>query len=228
MVFIAKISKFRKGLIFLLTLLLVLCIIFAVIYIKMQPVIIKYAVSQAETVLLDCSNDATVGILKNNGTEYGDIVNLSYDKSGYITGLQIDIVSINLLKSLLSNEISSLVAEREIYEIAIPVGTFFGNEFISGIGPKIKFNFQLNSTSVVDFEHEFISAGINQVLHKIIINIETKGTLIVAGSKENFSVKTSAIAAQTVIVGATPDAFTEVVEEAGADTAGIINDYGAY
>jgi len=65
-------------------------------------------------------------------------------------------------------------------------------------------------------------------LHKIIINIETKGSLIVAGCKESFSVKTSTIAAQTVIVGTTPDAFTEVVEEAGADTAGIINDYGAY
>lgn len=194
----------------------------------MQPVIIKYAVSQAETILLDCSNDAAVYVLQENNTNYGDIVNLSYDKSGYITGLQIDILSINLLKSLLSNEISSLVAKREIYEIAIPFGTFFGNEFISGLGPKIKFNFQLTSTSVVDFEHEFLSAGINQVLHKIIINIETKGSLVVAGSKETFSVKTSTIAAQTVIVGVTPDSFTEVVEEAGADTAGIINDYGAY
>lgn len=194
----------------------------------MQPVIIKYAVSQAETILLDCSNDATVGVLQGDNTKYGDIVNLSYDKSGYITGLQIDILSINLLKSLLSNEISSLVDKREIYEIAIPFGTFFGNEFISGLGPKIKFNFQLTSTSVVDFEHEFLSAGINQVLHKIIINIETKGSLVVAGSKKTFSVKTSTIAAQTVIVGVTPDSFTEVVEEAGADTAGIINDYGAY
>ncbi len=194
----------------------------------MQPVIIKYAISQAETLLLDCSNDATVSVLKDNNTKYGDIVNLSYDNSGYITGLQIDILSINLLKSLLSNKISELVANRELYKIRIPVGTFLGNEFVSGLGPEIEFNLQLTSTSVVDFEHEFVSAGINQVLHKIIINIETKGSLVVANCKENFSVKTTTIAAQTVIVGATPDSFTEVVEEAGADTAGIINDYGAY
>ena len=35
------------------------------------------------------------------------------------------------------------------------------------------------------------------------------------------------IAAQTVIVGKTPDAFTNVVESPTDNTGGLINDYGA-
>ena len=188
----------------------------------------NYAISSAETILLNTSNDAIVEILKEENTDYNDIARLSYDSTGYVTSLQTDIANINLLKSRISNKISQIVSQREFYGIAIPLGTFFGNEFLSGIGPLIKFKFQLTSTSVVDFEHEFTDAGINQVLHKIIINIETKGFLVTTGSVDSISVNTTAIAAQTVIVGVTPDSFTEVIEDPTSDTAGIINDYGAY
>ena len=41
------------------------------------------------------------------------------------------------------------------------------------------------------------------------------------------NVSTSAMAMQSLIVGATPEAFTQVTEEEGDNTAGLINDYGA-
>lgn len=47
------------------------------------------------------------------------------------------------------------------------------------------------------------------------------------GATDSFSVKTSVPVAETVIVGMTPDAFTQVFESGFSDTAGLINDYGA-
>ena len=47
------------------------------------------------------------------------------------------------------------------------------------------------------------------------------------GCTDSFSVETTAIAAQTVIVGITPDAFTNVIEGAGGGSiVGDIFDYG--
>ena len=193
----------------------------------MHPVIMRYAVSVAETIMLNSANEAVISILENNQIKYDDIVHLSNNSDGYVTSLQIDINSVNNLKSRISNEISRIVDSREYYDVKIPIGTFFGNTYITGLGPKIKFKMQLTSTAFVDFEHKFESAGINQVLHVIMIKIDIMGSLIIAGFNKGINASTSAIAAQTVIVGKSPDAFTNVVESQTDNTGGLINDYGA-
>ena len=50
---------------------------------------------------------------------------------------------------------------------------------------------------------------------------------MLAGAKDTFSVETSALLAETVIVGLTPDAFTEVTEILNGELEDIVNDYGA-
>ena len=86
---------------------------------------------------------------------------------------------------------------------------------------------QLTTTAFVDFVHEFKAAGINQTLHLIHIKIKIKGSFVTAWYTGGIATETSVIAAQTVIVGATPDAFTNVIESIDDNTAGLINDYGA-
>ena len=57
--------------------------------------------------------------------------------------------------------------------------------------------------------------------------INIKGSLVIYGYNKGISASTSAIAAQTVIVGKSPDAFTNVIESERDNTGGLINDYGA-
>ena len=193
----------------------------------MKPVILNYAVSVAETVMLNSANDAVVNILKEHQFDYTDIAVLSKNKEGEIESLQIDTYKINYFKSAISNEIAKIISDRERYTVSIPIGTFLANTFTSGFGPDLNFKMQMTSTAFVDFEHEFRAAGINQVLHRVIVNIRINGSLIIAGYKKGISVNTSAIAAQTVIVGKVPENFTNVIEEETDNTAGLINDYGA-
>lgn len=194
---------------------------------KMRPVIIRYAVSMAETILLDSANDAILDILNAEGVTYDDIVTLSRDGAGRVTSLETDIVKINSLKSLISNRLSEIISQREYYDLYIPLGTFFSSVYTSGFGPKIHFKMQLTATARVNFSHEFKSAGINQVLHIIMIDMDIRCGLIMTGYSGGISVSTSAMAAQTIIVGTTPDAFTNVIENEQDNTAGLINDYGA-
>lgn len=192
----------------------------------MQPVILRYAVSVAETVMLNSANEAIVKILENEKFSYDDIAVLSRDSNGLVQSLEIDTYKVNYLKSHISNEISNIIADKERYTVSIPIGTFLANTFTAGFGPDLDFKMQMTSTAFVDFEHEFSSAGINQVLHRVVVNIKINGSLIVAGYKKSISANTSAIAAQTVIVGAVPESFTNVIEEESDNTAGLINDYG--
>lgn len=207
--------------------LLAISVLLGYVYCRLQPVVIRYAESVAETVMLDSANQAVINIIEGQNIEYNDIARLTTDSQGLVTSLEIDVKNVNLLKSKISNEISSIISEKERYTVAIPLGTFLANTYTSGLGPDIKFKMQITTTAYVDFEHEFKSAGINQVLHIINVKIKIGGSLIIAGYKGSITVNTTAIAAQTVIVGAVPDAFTSVIESEGDNTGGLINDYGA-
>lgn len=226
-----KLRQRRRGKYFrlrvFLSILLILILIAGICFYKMQPVIFRYAVSKAETIMLNSANESVISILEKNDISYDDIVKLTSNSDGYVTSLEIDIYEVNYLKSRISNEIAEIIDSREYYDVAIPVGTFFGNTYTAGFGPCIKLKMQLTTTAFVDFKHEFKSAGINQVLHIITVDIKISGSLIIAGYNKSINANTSAIAAQTVIVGKSPEAFTNVIESEQDNTGGLINDYGA-
>jgi sporulation protein YunB len=210
-----------------LCLLLAFSVILGYIYYKMQSVIIKYAESVAETTMLNSANEAIVNILDSEKVDYNDIVTLSRNTEGLVTSLETNAYKTNYLKSNISNEISRIIENRERYVVGIPIGTFLANTYTAGLGPDLKFKMQITTTAFADFEDEFVSAGINQVLHSVKIKIKINGTILVAGYKKTISVSTTAIVAQTVIVGFVPDSFTNVIEEESDNTAGLINDYGS-
>lgn len=209
---------------FLLALLILLS---GTCYFFLQPVIFSFAVSTAETIMLNSANEAIINIFGNGSIAYTELVNLSKDTNGYVTSLEVNALQINNLKSKISNEISNIISKRELYSFHIPIGSFFGSIYTNGWGPQLTFKMQVTTTAYVDFSHEFKSAGINQVLHIINVDIDIKGSFVVIGFHRQISVSTTAIAAQTVIVGSTPDAFTNVVESPTDNTGGLINDYGA-
>lgn len=221
----AKNKKNRLKIAVIIT--LIFCITFSGCAYKMHPVIMKHAVSIAETIMLNSANEAVIKILRSEDITYNDIVKLTNNSDGYVTSLETDIYEVNYLKSQISNEVARIVGSKEHYDLSIPIGTFFNNDFTNGFGPRLKFKMQLTSTAFVDFGQKFESAGINQVLHVITVDIKIKGSLVITGYTKSIETKTSAIAAQTVIVGKSPDAFTNVVESPTDNTGGLINDYGA-
>lgn len=217
--------NFKKN---LLAFSLIISLILGVVaYYLMQPVILRYATSVAETIMLNCANKAIVNVFEKGEISYKDIVNLTENSEGYVTSLEIDVLQINSLKSKISNEMARLIEKEERYSVAIPLGSFFGNSYTNGFGPDVNLKMQITTTCFVDFSHEFKSAGINQVLHIVNVDIDVTGSFVVMGYNRNINASTTAIAAQTVIVGKSPDAFTNVIESAADNTGGLINDYGA-
>lgn len=193
----------------------------------MRPVVLNYAQTVAERKLLSTANEAVVNVLRDTELRYSDLVQLSTDADNRITGLQIDALTVNILKSKISLEIERIADLSDTFYTYIPIGSFLGSEYTAGRGPKIRFSMQLTSNSNVEFQSEFKDAGLNQVVHRIRLHITVTGRLVLAGVKDVFSVETSALLAETVIVGLTPDAFTEVHQGADASLADAISNYGA-
>jgi len=206
--------------------LLCLTLILACCFISVKPFVFTYAKSEAETIILNATNEAVLNILDENDISYSDISNVSRDADGIITGIEIDIEKINRLKSQISNELSKIVSDNDKYDLYIPMGTLFGSEYTTGYGPKIRFKMQLTETAILDFESKFTQAGINNVLHQIIIKIDVKSSVLMMGATDGFGVSTTALAAQTVIAGTVPDSFTNVIEYPENDLADEVFNFG--
>ena len=193
---------------------------------RMRPVITRYSETVAERILLNSANKAVAKVLTESGITYDEIVKTERNAEGNVTSLCVDTVKINILQSGITLAVSEITAENETFVISIPLGTFLGSEYTNGYGPRVKFNAQLTSGTVVTFSNEFREAGLHQVIHRIVFNIETRGRLVMLGKTDALTVTTSAVVAETVIVGVLPEALTNVIGSP-SELAGIINDYGA-
>lgn len=202
-----------------LSLFAALAILICCTAVHIKPLVFKYAVSQAESILLNAANIAVLQVLEEQSVTYDGIALVSRGEGGTINGIEIDIAKINALKSSISSGISEILAKEGKYDLYIPAGTLLGSEFTTGYGRKIHFKMQLTETATVDFKSNFCDTGINNVLHQIVIDINISACILMIGCTEDFSVHTTAIAAQTVIAGEIPDSYTNVIEHPGDDIA---------
>lgn len=171
-------------------------------------------------------NAAVLSELERIGADYSSLVTLSENSSGDVTSVQSNIVNINRLKTNIAERVDSEIEQMSKLDIQIPIGTLMGLQLLHGKGFNIGMSVLPVGYAETTIISEFSEAGINQTLHRIIIEISVDVDALIPGYKTRVTVKTSIVAAETVIVGRVPNAYTHVVTESG-DLAGILNDYGA-
>lgn len=171
-------------------------------------------------------NDAVLAELDRSGADYSSLVTLSSNGDGEITSVQSNVVNINRLKTNVNERVEREIERLSAMEFRIPVGTLLGLQLLHGKGFTVGMSVMPLGYATTTIVSEFTEAGINQTLHRIIIEISADVDALIPGYQTRVPVKTSIVAAETVIVGRVPDAYTHVVTGSG-ELAGTLNDYGA-
>ncbi|MEE0946246.1 MAG: sporulation protein YunB [Acutalibacteraceae bacterium] len=218
--------KYKRIFIVFLVIFLIICTVFVVDK-RMRTVIYDYSASMGETIMIKTVEQIVSDLFTEENVDYSDLVYLQRDDGGLVTSLQVNATKINYLKSQISVRVAEEIEKGERFTLAIPMGTIIGNEYTVGRGPDIKFKMQITTTIFADFVSDFHSAGINQVLHQIHIRVKMNGSVVIPWFRSSFNAQTDVIAAETVIVGITPDAYTNVIE-AGTDATEDIFDFGTH
>ncbi len=188
-------------------------------FVRSRKLILLTAKSEAETIMLRAVDSATVEVLNSEDFSYDKLAVVSKNQEGTILGIEINSSKADILKSKLAQKITEILNEKSRFTVSIPFGNFFNNEYLTGFGPDLKFKIQMANTASLNFKSAFEESGINNTLHQIIITVDIPANIIITGGSDTFSVKTNVLAAQTVIVGQTPDSFTNVTENPGDDIA---------
>lgn len=210
----------------LIALALILIGSFFMIDLSFRPVVETINAYQCHETVSRIINNAILAELERGGVEYSALVNLSTNNDGEVISVESNIININKLKTEVAERIEREIERLSAINIEIPIGTLLGIQLLHGKGFNVGMSvkpFGYTTTSIIS---EFSDAGINQTLHRIVIEINTNVDAVIPGISTRVPVSTSIIAAETVIVGRVPDAYTHVITQS-EDLAGTLNDFGA-
>ncbi len=184
-------------------------IVFLLIDARIRPSVYALAATEAQRVATEKINAAVEEKISENTLDYRDIVSVSYADNNNVTGITTDVVKLNLFKAGITRAVDEAFRENRKTDVSVSLGSATGLVFLSGCGPYIDVAVAMNSSTVSDFENIFVSAGVNQTQHSVMLNITSTVVLSFSGHRVTKTVETSFCIAQTVIVGNVPDVMVQ-------------------
>jgi sporulation protein YunB len=193
---------------------------------RTMPLLRQYAENQAKWFATKAVNEAVTASFTAHKPSYNDLVTLTTADDNSVTSLAANTSAVNLLKSQVSLAILERIGEKECITVAVPLGTLLGSHYFTGRGPFVRIPIGASGSVLTDIKSEFISAGINQTRHRLILEVKTQIFLAVPTAHTSVTVDSSFIITESILLGKIPDAYT-VVENIDEETVGEIFDYGA-
>ena len=176
---------------------------------KLRPSINELAKNQAVRTAVEAINGAVESELARSAPKYEDIVIISENANGEKTCLSTDILKMNILKAAITSAIDNRLSQMRQMRVSVPLGSVTGIALLSGSGPNLDVKISINSSTISNFEDEFVSAGVNQTRHSIMLNVKTTVTILLPNQRTQTVIETGFCVAQTIIVGVVPLVMAE-------------------
>lgn len=197
-----KIIKKHKLIKFLIALILVFGAILTYYYLRVAPLVTNIVIENTRMKVSEAIDDMTDRQLQN--TNYEDFVIVRYDNEGKMTFFQVNSINVDLFARKVTALIREEMSKFENDGINIPIGTVSGIPFLSDLGPEITLNILNLGVVDADFTSEFISAGVNQTVHRLYMKIIVNMKIILPGYSLSFDNSSTVIICESVIVGDVP------------------------
>ena len=139
--------------------------------------------------------------------EYDDILNIIKDENGNIKMVGTNIFTVNKIISDIPVYMQEEFEREENSTFKIPIGSFFGSKLFSGRGPKVNIKMQIVGDLDTDLRSEFTSAGINQTLHRIYLEIKCNVVILTPFETIEQKISNQVLLAEGVIVGEIPNSY---------------------
>ena len=187
----------------------VVLICVAVLEARLRPMVVLAAQAQAQNAITAVAEETVVEDLAERGVNYDDVVTIQRDDSGAITALTTDMATLNQLRSQLVADVLEALEGVDVSQIQVPLGSLVDLDILWGLGPTLKVHAMTVGTVEGEFQSQFSSAGVNQTLHKIDLELAVPLTLMLPGGAVEAVCETQIPIAETVIVGQVPQIFLQ-------------------
>ncbi len=189
-----------KGISLLFLVIFIITAGFLFLMYRLQPVFEEYGSVYANNMANSIVNSAVSEVMKNGEYSFTKF----YETSNIF---ETNAVEINLLKADIGSKIREKISQSTGETVSIPLGNISGLYYLSSIGPEIPVRIYPASIIHTEFKDEFVSAGINQVKHKLYLEVTMEISFIGFAFSDKEEITSTALIFETVIVGDTPQYY---------------------
>ena len=203
-VYYIKINKKKLAKYFIV--LFIFIIVLAVFSVFVNPVIMDTVELKSRSLATRAMNSSIADVVMNS-IVYDDLVNIISDEFGNISMIQANSLEINNLSKDLAQTCEERIEEYGKQGVLIPLGTFTGIPLLVGVGPRIRVKMTPIGSVICKFVSNFETAGINQTVHKIYVNIRANVGVVMPLTSRNIMAEQQVLISESVIVGQVPEVY---------------------
>ena len=183
---------------------------------NLRPVLLGLASARVEAVAARAMNEAVYEVLQQ--ADARELLQIQSSREGKVSLLTADAGSLNRLGADCAAHAQEGIQRMGEQGVEVPLGTLSGLPLLMGLGPRLSFRFTPVGTVQARFHSEFRSAGINQTLHRITLELTSTLRLVLPGKACTVTVSAFTPVAESIIVGDVPETYANV-----ADGEGLLN-----
>lgn len=140
---------------------------------------------------------------------YDDLFTVEKDAAGKIVLIGANTPKINQIVKSVAEEARVQTLARAEEGVAVQLATFAGISYLSGAGGSVTFDVQPAGAVDVKLESQFLTAGVNQTLHRLVARFSAAFDLILPLSSREIRVTSEMLVCENVLVGEVPDIWLE-------------------
>ena len=185
------------------------CMIFILLlWSRLSPLIREMGRAEAENAVNLAINRILSDMLLSGELDYSDLIHCQTDENGAVTAIYADMGRINMLRAEIAEAVLREIMGKNSVELRLPAGNLFGSPLLSGRGPGLPVRILSVDSIKADMSSRFTSAGINQTLHQIRVELAVSIWILVPGGLTSGSVSARIPVAETLLLGRVPDSYT--------------------
>lgn len=167
----------------------------------LRPAVTTLAVAQAQNAVTAIINDAAAQV------DLEAVLHMEQSEGTPMAVMTADAAALNALRTGLLDTILDKVEGLDREELGVPLGALTGFSAASDWGPILPVTVLTAAAPEAAFHSSFTAAGINQTLHKIVLDVEVEVTLLIPGGTVETSVTAQVPVSETLMVGEVPQTY---------------------
>ncbi|MEG1657449.1 MAG: sporulation protein YunB [Oscillibacter sp.] len=175
---------------------------------QMRPLLSNLATSKVSNTVTRIVTQAVNETIDSGAIQYETLVAFQKDNEGKITAVTSNMPAFNRLQSQILNLVLERISEVSTRDLSIPIGSLSGSSLLAGRGPRVQVRMQSIGSSSAYLENAFVSGGINQTKHQILLHVDVYVSILLPGFSTATKVANVYTVAETVIVGSVPNSYT--------------------
>ena len=187
------------------------------IILAITPIIDKQCENICKSIATKISNNEATKVMSHY--QYDDLTVVTKDANGNVAMISANMIIVNEIISDVAVKIQEEMEKEENATFQLKLGSFLGSKLLAGRGPEIEIKMQTKRNVETDLRSEFTSAGINQTLHKIYLEVKCKVSVLTPFHTIEEEITNQVLLAESVIMGTTPNTYYNLEGLTGQEDA---------